>query len=124
MKRLWAAAAFAVIVAIICSIGIYCVNSYSKGLISRLDMASDAAKSGDLTKATALSQQAEDYWISAEKVLGLFVSHNEISQIGVSISKLPSLIENGDKALFLAELSSAKIQIIHTTKMEIPIDIN
>ena len=118
MKRLWAALIMAVIIAAIIFCGLFFIKKYSKELNDTLKYAAAAANADDMQTAARLCENAEDKWVSAEKVLRIFVNANELSDIGLTITTLPEYAKCDEKAELLAGIKTAQIQLIHLSNTE------
>lgn len=118
MKRLFAAFAFILLLAGITATGIYFVNDYTGQMDDLLIEAEDAARAGDTHTAISFCQQAEAYWVKAEKVLSLFINHSDVSQVGQSCTRLAPLIEEGETGEFFASVRTIRVQLIHIASME------
>lgn len=118
MKRLWIAVALIIIMSIITAAGILSIKIYSKELNDSLGEAKQAAMNEDFETAVEICKQAERNWTKAEKKLKLFVNNSDISEVGLTVSKLEPLLVNGDLAAFYSELKIAQIQLIHLMDME------
>ena len=118
MKRLWIAAAMAVLIAAICLIGGNTVRTSGNELIRRIEKARTLAEQGDMAGATREAKATETYWIATEQKVTLFVDHKSVDEIGAAVSRLAALAENDDPGEFLSECSQAIVTTIHMMNHE------
>ena len=118
MKRLWVALGLAVFILAIYVTGILTLNSYKKDALSALESAQKSAENGNLADAEKYAQKAEKIWIDAENILSIFVNHNDLSEVGLSVAKLEPLIKAKEVGNFSAECRRSIVALIHIYNSE------
>lgn len=118
MKRLWAAAAMALIIAAIIISGVTYINKYTRSVDNMLSEAYRSADSGDFKKAAALCRSAEKEWVRAERTLRWFVNTGELSEIGLSVASLAPYADKAEAAELLSQINITRVRLIHMSKME------
>jgi hypothetical protein len=123
VKRLWAALCAAVLLAAICVSGVYITRARLTGALSSISEIKTAVKQSE-KEAYKLAKAFDKKWSEDEKILALFINSKSLSDVGVSISKIAPLSRVDDKGEFYAELTAARIQIIHLLNCEILVKMN
>ena len=118
MRRLYAAAALAVLVAVVCWWGIRTLQRDTAQMFGILDIAQTAMTEDDVISAREEAEMLEKTWTQAESRLAVFCHHKLIEDIGVVLAGLPSLAESATRAEFLAECSRARILLLHLREDE------
>ncbi|MCI8361016.1 MAG: DUF4363 family protein [Clostridiales bacterium] len=118
MRRMTTALVLVLLLSGICVTGICTVNHHYKKIDRLLDGAIDCYEQGDLERAAALAVDIENQWVQSERYLSLFVNHDTVDEVGVSISKLEPLALSGDWADYLAACKNAHLQILHIRENE------
>lgn len=119
MKRLWIAALFALIITLIIVTGVYCIDSASNKVDSHLKSAVEYVTKNDMKSAENECKIAENEWAKSEKALRLFINADEVASIGLTITTLQSFAKYDEPAELLAQISVARIQLIHMSNMEV-----
>lgn len=108
-------------VAIILSValGIFCFFS-KHNLDSVADITTDdvskieeLVRNGNIDGAISEIDRLEEDWIKNEIRLAIYIDHDLLEEIGVSISSLKSLATAQDKSFFYAELKELTTKFIH-----------
>lgn len=118
MRRLTTALVLILLLGGICVTGIWTVNHHYEKIDRLLDQAVDCYEQGDMERAAALAVDIENQWVKSERYLSLFVNHDTVDEVGVSISKLEPLALSGDKADYLAACKNAHLQLLHIRENE------
>lgn len=118
MKRLYFALAVAIVMAGIILTGTFTVkNAYYEmnTIFRRIEV---KAENEEFDKALVLCEEAEKKWVKYEKELSIFVNHEEVCNIGVSLSAMKPLIEYKEKAEFFSEINKARTSLTHLASLE------
>ena len=97
MKRLFIALALSVALAALIGSGIYFTNDRLTALQQRLDQIYAVAQT-DLAQAAPLCEQATQEWEASQKILCIYLSEQDLDQIGMQIARLEPLALGGDTA--------------------------
>ena len=124
MSRIIAACIMTVLVAVSCISGQITVNNCDNKISTLIDQACDAAKNGDFSAAEEAAEKAEEAFVECEPKLGLFINHRLVEELGMELSKLPSLANENAGEEFLAELESARVMMIHIVRDNHPTILN
>ena len=116
MKRLIAAGALLLFVAVSCVAGQIIVTHYGDDMTDSLNSAREAILSQNYDEAAKSAKAAEDEYTKKEWVLSCFIDHNLVEELGEQLAELPSLAAEGSKEEFLSHLDAAKIKIVHIIK--------
>ena len=68
--------------------------------------AHDAADTGDTQRALQLAREIEADWQRSEAFFFVFIAHNELENMQVSVRELVPSIEEGENAAFLEKCRS------------------
>ena len=109
-----------------CIIGIYGISLYhthqvTQQMIDRLTVAQEAAKAEETALAAEQAEQLQLFWEEKEKVLMLYIRHNELDQVANNLAQLEALIESGDSAAFYAKLDQTEHLVQHIFESELPL---
>ena len=118
MRRLWSAGVITVLLLAFCFVSVTAVTRQEAEIVDMLNLAYDAAQQDDFERAYELAVRIEKAWIEAEERLHMFVSHLELTDIGLAISTLPPLIRNEDKAAFSAQVRYSIVRVTHMGNSE------
>lgn len=118
MKRLYFAFGIALILAGIILSGTFTVKNAYYEMNSLLDEIEFEAENENYINALKIFEEAEEKWIEFEKQLSVFVNHEEVCNIGVSLSALKPLIKYGEKAELLSEINQARVSLTHLASLE------
>ena len=116
MSRIIAACVMAVLVVASCIAGQTTVAGCDKKISSFIDQARDAVMQEDFANAQQAAEKAEETFVNCETKLELFVNHRLVEEVGMELSKLPSLAKEDTCQEFLAELESARVMMIHIVR--------
>ncbi len=112
MKRVIAAIVLILAVAGFCVFNVvYIENSYND-LKSDIDGIKESYSSESVEAAQKKAAEFEEKWVKKEDNLSVFVNHDIIDELGVSISKLPIYAPLNEE-LFLAECKEIEIGLLH-----------
>ncbi len=115
MKRLISAVILLAVITALCVINAVTVKSAHTKLSEKLEICIEAYNKDDTEKAFNTATQLENDWEKREEILSIFVDHDIIDDLGVSISRLPALAKE-DSDTFLAECNAVKITLTHMIK--------
>lgn len=118
MKRMLFGVAILLVIGLIVGLGSFTVYKTDKKMNAIFEKIESHANNNQIKATIRLCDMAEKEWIKNEKTLSLFVNHQEVCDIGVSISALAPLIKHNEKAEFFSELNKAKTQLTHLSNME------
>lgn len=120
MKRLWAAGAIFVILAVLCTVGITTTSRLTEEISGTLNEISSAISSGDIGRANSLSQTVIEDWQRCHKTMSTYIPHNKLEEIDQTLATLPPLIETGNEDQAQAECARAVAQVKHIMDTELP----
>lgn len=115
MKRLISASILLVIIVTLCIVNAFTVKSAYDDLSQKLELCISEYNSDNISKAFESATELENNWKKREEILSIFVDHDIIDDLGVSISRLPSLA-NKESDTFLAECNAVKVALTHMIK--------
>lgn len=115
MKRLISASVLLVIIVAICIVSAITVKSAYHDLSQKLEVCITEYNAENIAKAFESATDLEKDWKKREEILSIFVDHDIIDDLGVSISRLPSLA-NKKSDTFLAECNAVKVALTHMIK--------
>lgn len=118
MKRLYFALGVAIIMAGIIVTGTFTVKNAYTEMNTLFDEMETEAENENYSKALQICERAEKKWIEYEKQLSVFVNHEEVCNIGVSLSAIKPLIKHGEKAELLSEINQARVSLTHLASLE------
>ncbi len=117
MKRLFIALALSVALAALIGSGIYFTNDRLTALQQQLDQIYTIAQT-DLAHAAPLCAQATQEWEESQKILCMYLSEQDLDQIGMQIARLEPLALGGDTAGFFAEHQAANLMLKNVLELE------
>ncbi len=118
MKRLAAAGILLLLLAGICTAGIWTIDHNYTKIDALLAQAVDLYEAGDMEQAADFAVELEKQWVKAERYLSIFVNHATVDEVGASIGKLEPLALTGDEAGYLAACKTARLQLQHIRSNE------
>lgn len=120
MKRMIAAAVLAVLIAALAAWGRLAVDSNITAVEQLLTAAYVSAEAGDTEAAAEYATAAEQRLVQCEGYLSVFIDHSLVYELGVSVSRLPLMIQMDDTEEFLAECAAARTMVTHILKADRP----
>lgn len=117
LKRLLIALGLCVALAALIGSGIYFTNDRLTALQQRLDQIYAVAQT-DLAQAAPLCEQATQEWEASQKILCIYLSEQDLDQIGMQIARLEPLALGGDTAGFFAEHQAANLMLKNVLELE------
>ena len=117
MKRLFIALALSVALAALIGSGIYFTNDRLTALQQQLDQIYTIAQT-DLAHAAPLCAQATQELEESQKILCMYLSEQDLDQIGMQIARLEPLALVGDTAGFFAEHQAANLMLKNVLELE------
>ncbi len=115
MKRLISAAILLVVIILLCTINAVTVKSAHTALLEGLEVCVESYGKNDTEGAYQSAAALESDWEKREEILSIFVDHDIIDDLGISISRLPALAKE-DSDTFLAECNAVRITLTHMIK--------
>lgn len=115
MKRLIAAAVLILIIAAACISNSVFINKTYKEFMGDISEMQKVFES-DHGAAAALAGKFESKWAKKEDYLSIFVNHDIVDTLGVSIAKLPVYAEKNSAEMFISECRSIEIELMHMLK--------
>lgn len=115
MKRLISASVLLVIIVSLCVLNALTVKSAYDELLQKLELCIAEYNTDNVERAFESATDLENDWKKREEILSIFVDHDIIDDLGVSISRLPSLA-NKKSDTFLAECNAVKVALTHMIK--------
>ncbi len=109
-----------------CIISIYGISLYhthqvTRQMIGRLTATEEAARAQKTAQAAEQTEQLQLFWEEKEKVLMLYIRHNELDQVANNLAQMAGLIESGDSAAFYAKLDQTEFLVQHIFESELPL---
>lgn len=109
------------IIAIILSVvlGFFCflskhnLDSVADDITDDIKSIEELVKQGNIDGAVSEINRIEKEWIKNEIRLAIYIDHDLLEDIGVSVSSLKSLAKAEDKSFFYAETAELTTKIIH-----------
>ncbi len=111
MKRLIVALALLLSVAALCTAALVTQNRSVDYLLAKMDEMEEAYQDGDLDECLSLSEQFVDEFAERTRFFPFFMRHSDISKIEESVAVLPVMLETGENAHWLAELTKCRNQL-------------
>lgn len=118
MKRFLIACTLIIIVAVLCSVGSWYLKNTHAVIDEMLDNLLEHFEQGDMQQTAQAARALEKEWVKREKYLSIFIDHQKIDNIGISIAKLEPLAQLEAHAEFLAECKLAKVMLLHVINDE------
>ncbi len=112
MKRIIAAVVLALIVLGLCFADITLTNHIHDTLSREVKECKTAFEQKDYTKAEEYAKKLEAGWTEHEHIFSLFINHELIDDMGVSVAKLVPLAETRDD-MFLIECRVVEMTLKH-----------
>lgn len=109
-KVLWATITTVVLFAVVISEQIFVDNTLNTLIekISNLDTYVAATENIENTEIKNVCDDLDVYWTEREKILCLFINHNELSKVGEQIKKIKTYIKQNNKDDCVYELETLK----------------
>ena len=109
-KVLWATLTTVVLFAIVIGEQIFVDNTLNLLIekISNLDTYVYSTESIQNAEILGVCNNLDDFWTERERILCLFINHNELSKIGEQIKKVKIYVEQNDKDNCEYELETLK----------------
>ena len=109
------------VIAVILSVllGIFCflsqrnLTSVSANMQQQTEQAENLIEKGDISQAVKRIKDMENEWVSEESRLAIYINHDLLEDIGVSIASLRGLAKVEDKSLFYSAAEELKTKFIH-----------
>jgi acyl-CoA reductase-like NAD-dependent aldehyde dehydrogenase len=120
MKRMWVALALFVLTVAACVVGITYTQNITAKMTETVSQAKAAQKRGDVDAACKLSEQAKSEWKEAHRLLCVYMVHDRLEEIDVTLAAMPELCRNGAEEEFLSECDRGLMQISYLNESEIP----
>ena len=120
MKRIWAALTLLVLTVAICAVGIGYTRNVTAKMTQTVSQAKAAQKRGDDAAACKLSEEAREDWKDAHRLLCVYMVHDRLEAIDVTLAAMPELCRNGAKDEFLSYCDQGLLQISYLNESEIP----
>lgn len=112
MKRIIAAVVLSLIVAGLCFADITLTDKTCDKLTRELDNCRMAYESSDYAAAEKYAEALEKSWAEQEDLFSVFINHELIDDMGVSLAKLVPLAESRDD-MFLVECRVIEMTLKH-----------
>lgn len=114
MKRLWVSAFLLVLILSLCILGSYTASASTSSLNSQINRLKSEIHQGNTATALAISQNLQRQWEAEHSRLCTFMSHDDLSPIGETLSQLPALIRNGEKGQLESncDLVNAQLELL------------
>jgi len=116
MKRLFAAAALILFIAVSCTVGHITIGSCGEKMSKILTDASNLAEHQEYDKAKAQLKKAEEEYARQEWMLCFFVNHTLVKELGEQLAELPALANREGAEELISHIDSTKVKILHIIK--------
>ena len=115
MKRIAAACVLIILIGTVCAVnGIYIEKTYEDFKTDITELKSVFKE--DNAAAAKKSAELEEKWVAKEDFLSLFVNHDIVDTLGVSIAKLPVYAQENSPEMFLSECRGIELELLHMLK--------
>lgn len=111
MKRLIVAVALLLSVAALCTVALVSQNRSVDYLLARMDEMEEAYHAGDLDECLSVSKAFVEEFNERTRFFPFFMRHSDISKIEESAVVLPVMLETGEDAHWLVELTKCRNQL-------------
>ena len=112
MKRLIAAFCLALIVTGLCTADMLMTDRTYRNLSADINNCRIAFQTGDFATAENYAKKLEQNWTEREDIFSIFINHELIDDMGVSVAKLVPLAQNKD-TMFLVECRVIEMTLQH-----------
>lgn len=113
MKRLFAAAALILFIAISCTVGQITISACGERMSKMLDEATIFAENQEFDKAKEQLEKAEEEFARQEWKLSFFINHTLVKELGEQLAELPALSNSDGEEELLSHIDSTKVKILH-----------
>lgn len=121
MNRAITVAVIAIFVVFLYTAGTYHTYQVTEEVGRRLQTAEQAALAGEKDKAQEISKELQSFWEEKEKVLMLYIRHNDLDSVAEYLSELESLIALDDIGEFCSKLNQTHRLVDHIWESELPL---
>ncbi|MBQ7255961.1 MAG: DUF4363 family protein [Oscillospiraceae bacterium] len=121
MTRFWIAIALLIAVIAWCFFSASAVSERIETVRQTLSAAQVCMRAEDYPGAERLSADAQRYWRSSQKLLGMVLRHDEADGITGNLAELCAFAETKDTDEFLAVCAATISQLDHIQEMEYPL---
>lgn len=120
MNRLIIIGALAVLLGVVCNLGMHTTLQYTDNMIQKLSNAKSVSISGDYNHAQELCKQMKEDWQGCHEVLCTFMPHSRLEAIDQTLSTLPELCETNSIEQFYSECDRGAVQLEYLKESEVP----
>ena len=124
MKRFFISVSIMFLIFLFVVSWMFYLNNIKNKLLDATKEASEAALNNNIDLAIEKYIKVKDFWDQQESVLIMFVRHEHIDQISISVAKLSSILTKDNLSEFISECSVIEEATEHMWKSELPITIN
>ncbi len=121
MKRFKIAIVILSVIIVLIVVWIFVLSHIKTDIVSNINFLIESVDSGDSTELEDQTKDINERWRSYAKFLTIFIIHDRIDEITISISKLPALSESDDLSHYKAECQLIIELIEHLWRSELPI---
>lgn len=120
MNRIYIAIIIAVILVLLCFAGYIYIKYSTNEMIIAAKQANNAAHLDNIENAKQKVYELEQKWKKHENILSTYIRHTELDELGLIISSLAPLLENGNMSMFYSECKKCINKLDSLLKSEIP----
>lgn len=111
--RTFIAIILSVLLGVFCYFSMHNLDSVTEEMKNKTEKIEDLVRDGDISVAEDKLKTLEDDWIENEERLAVYIDHELLEEIGVSIASLKKMVNADDKNLFYAASAELKTKFIH-----------
>lgn len=122
MKRFLVSLVIMVIICLVAVWGFIYTDRCCETVIRNLDSAKRCLEIGDFSEARQFCKRAKGYFEGKEGVLAVFLNHDLVEEIQISLGTLAEYADESSTAVFWAKFEEAKIQLeqLKESQLHIP----
>lgn len=120
MKRIWIAIGIFLAIVALCATEtmytVYVTNTTENLIQESIKL----YESNNLTRATEAFDKAENLWVANRNYLDIFLAHNSVDEVSISVSAAKKYLTIGKGKDYLVECERAKEQLNNLKDEELP----
>jgi len=120
MNRLVIIGVLAVLLGVVCNLGMHTTLRYTDNMIQELADVKSVSASGDYDHAQELCKEIKVNWQGYHEVLCTFMPHARLEAIDQTLSTLPELCETNSIEQFYSECDRGSVQLEYLKESEVP----
>lgn len=120
MKRIYIALLFFLIVGLLSAVELGYVTANADLYISKIELTDKQVYKNNFEEALKMCDKLENSWSDSSKKIDVMLNHDCIDNIGESINRMASYIQNGSIDMYFAESNIAKKELASIKESEYP----